>query len=221
MILLFKHKMKYFLILCCLIQGRLIFSESILGNHSAYLDICLNASQSNIFFNNFRSLNDYKGTVECGSEKSDIFYDFLLKNASADTKSHFAEFETLDIIGNPDKKNYQELKNISATTLRYIIFTDHMQKLFNLNNTAHIVEIGAGFGGQCFVLSKLEAFNSYTIYDLPVVQELIKKVISKLGISGVSCMPINNISMKMIHNCSLILQWTPEMMLQTLPMQKC
>jgi putative sugar O-methyltransferase len=149
--------------------------------------------QSDFIFNNFRSLNDYKGTVECGSEKSDILYEFLLQNASLSTKKHFKDFQTLDTVGSPDKKNYSELKNISATTLRYIIFADHIQKLFNLNNAAHIVEIGGGFGGQCFVLSKLNTFNSYTIYDLPIVQKLIKKVVSKLGVSGVVCMPIDTI----------------------------
>ena len=192
MVQFFKNNIKL-LCIAYLFPSNMIFAESILGNHRVYLDICLKASQNPIFFDNFRSLNDYKGTVECGGEKSDILYDFLLKNASADTKNHLIEFEALDTVGNPDKKNYQELKNISATTLRYIVFADHMQELFNLNNTAHIVEIGAGFGGQCFVLSKLNAFSSYTIYDLPVVQELIKKVVSKLGISGVVCAPINNI----------------------------
>ena len=133
--------------------------------------------QSDFIFNNFRSLNDYKGTVLCGSEKSDILYEFLLQNASLSTKKHFKDFQTLDTVGSPDKKNYSELKNISATTLRYIIFSNHILKLFNLNNSSHIVEIGGGFGGQAVLTNKLSQLSGYTIYDLPSVTELQRKFV--------------------------------------------
>ena len=53
-----------------------------------------------------------------------------------------------------------------------------------------MAEIGAGFGGQCYILSQIIPFARYWIYDLPETERLIEKVVSTLSIPNVECLPV-------------------------------
>lgn len=104
--------------------------------------------------------------------------------------SRFSEFRQLDTIGSPILQNFPQISGISGTTLRYVVVADHICKLFDLPKNYLVVEIGAGFGGQCFILSKMSPFSSYIIYDLPEVEILIEKVLKNLSVQNVQCLPI-------------------------------
>lgn len=159
--------------------------ESITGNDSDYLEVCEQAANEQWYFENFRSLYDYTQVleIECGS----AFADFLEKNASKEVLEKLYEFEKLDKIGNPlTRKSYQGLGNFSGATLRYIVVAQQIKKLFSLPSNAKIVEIGAGFGGQCYILSHLQSFSDYYIIDLPEVEPLIKRVMDTLKVENVT-----------------------------------
>jgi hypothetical protein len=72
--------------------------------------------------------------------------------------------------------------------LRYVLVADHISRLFNLPQNYTIAEIGAGFGGQAYILSRLLPFSQYYIYDLPEVEMLIGKMMSTLSVSNVTCL---------------------------------
>lgn len=159
--------------------------ESITGNDVDYLEVCQEAANEQWYFENFRSLHDYTQVIEigCGS----AFADFLKTNASKEVLKKLSEFEKLDQIGNPLTRHYyQGLGNFSGATLRYIVIADQIKELFSLPENAKIVEIGAGFGGQCYILSHLQPFRDYYIIDLPEVEPLIKKVINILQVKNVT-----------------------------------
>lgn len=159
--------------------------ESITGNDVDYLEVCQDAASEQWYFDNFRSLHDYTQIIEinCGN----AFADFLKKNASKEVLKKLNEFEKLDKIGNPlTRQNYEGLGNFSGATLRYIVIANQIKQLFSLPKNAKIVEIGAGFGGQCYVLSHLQSFSDYYIVDLPEVEPLIKKVINTLDVKNVT-----------------------------------
>ena len=159
--------------------------KSITGKNADYLEVCQEAVSEEWYFENFRSLHDYTQVIEinCGS----AFADFLKTKASKEVREKFSEFEKLDEIGSPLTRQYYEgLGNFSGATLRYIVIADQIKELFSLSDNAKIVEIGAGFGGQCYVLSRLQPFLEYYIIDLPEVEPLIKKVINTLQVKNVS-----------------------------------
>lgn len=159
--------------------------NSITGNDADYLEVCQEAVSDEWYFENFRSLHDYTQVIEinCGS----AFADFLKTKASKEVREKFSEFEKLDEIGSPlTRQCYEGLGNFSGATLRYIVIADHIKELFSLCENAKIVEIGAGFGGQCYILSRLQPFLDYYIIDLPEVEPLIKKVINTLQVKNVS-----------------------------------
>ena len=159
--------------------------KSITADDVDYLEVCQDAASEQWYFENFRSLYDYSQIIEinCGN----AFADFLKKNASKEVRKKLCEFEKLDEIGNPlTRQYYQDLGNFSGATLRYIVIADQIKQLFTLPKNATIVEIGAGFGGQCYILSHLQSFSDYYIIDLPQVEPLIKKVINTLEVKNVT-----------------------------------
>lgn len=159
--------------------------ESITGNDSDYLEVCEQAATEQWYFDHFRSLYDYTQVTEIGC--GDLFADFLKNNASQEIFIKMHEFEKLDRIGNPlTLQHYEGLGNFSGATLRYITIADQIKKLFLLPNDAKIVELGAGFGGQCYILSHLQSFSDYYILDLPEVEPLIEKMINILQIKNVT-----------------------------------
>lgn len=114
------------------------------------------------------------------------FYDYLVATRKTIEKA-LAGCEKLDTIGSPTVKEYPSLGTFSATTLRYIAHADKICKFFQLPQKMKVAEIGAGFGGQCYILSQFKPFETYYIYDLPEVQNLIKRVMQELSVKGVVC----------------------------------
>jgi len=165
--------------------------ESILGIDRTYRESCIRAVNDPMYFNNFRSNNDYSHALEL--EATQEFADYLTVNASEETKNKLTHFERLDQIGNPRTKFFLNAGKFSGTTLRYILVADQIKKLFTLPENPKVVEIGAGFGGQCYILSNLISFSKYYIYDLPEVEALIDKVMNVLGVNDVITLPIDEI----------------------------
>ncbi len=183
--------MKQFWFAICLICScfQLQAMESITGSDSSYLNICEKAVSDPNYFNHFRSLPEYSHVLEIFNGHR--FAEKIL-NTGADLISQLEEFRKLDMIGAPALYLYPGLGPFSATTLRYIVIADHIGHLFDLPQDAKIVEIGGGFGGQCYIFSTLQGFSQYFIYDLPQVNLLIEKSLSTLFVRGVSCLDANS-----------------------------
>ena len=156
--------------------------ESILGSDSPYLEMCKKASKNSFYFHFFRSFPEYAHALELTI--GEPFAQYIVESAP-DLFSRIEEFRELDSLGNPAVRDYPAVGSFSATTLRYIVIADHIRQLFELPEHPKIVEVGAGFGGQCFVLSKLYDWEKYYIYDLPEVSQLIGKVMDHFSIENV------------------------------------
>lgn len=98
----------------------------------------------------------------------------------------FSQFEKIDQIGGPTKVEYPGIGMFSEATLRYIYIADRLSKIFDLPKASSIVEIGGGFGDQCYLLSKILPGSQYLVYDLPEVNGLINKVFDQLGVANAS-----------------------------------
>ena len=147
--------------------------DIITGRDTAYLNICSKAAEDPHYFKNFRSMPEYFHALEISN--GSVFADYLLSHASDEIINKLFFFGNLERYGNPKTTFYPKLGNFSATTLRYITIADEISKLFRLPENPKLVEVGAGFGGQCYVLSQLYQWSKYYIYDLPEPSALIKK----------------------------------------------
>jgi hypothetical protein len=121
--------------------------------------------------------------VELGAEYAfyiEAYYPHLLK--------HMHKFITNDNVGNPIKYNYSVLgKPISSVTVRYIKILGDLLELFGDLKEMDIVEIGAGYGGQCKIIHDYCKPKSYTIIDLHEANKLSEKYLRHFGIKDVKC----------------------------------
>lgn len=188
------------------LQCELIPQKSTTGSSIPYREICIRAALEDDTFNHFRSIEAYFNAVECG--QAGEFAAYLRKNASPKTLSLIPKFRHLDSYGNPVKNMIQGLGLFSGTTLRYILIADHIAKLFTLPKDYTAVEIGAGFGGQAYILNTLMPCSHYFIYDLPEVEMLINRMMSTLSVNHVFCLnshaelPVDSIDL-LISNYAL------------------
>jgi hypothetical protein len=136
-------------------------------------------------FKRFRRIYDYREILEHVNYKQGRVY---LNQA---LKSNFASDYNLismkknDLIGKPRKLYYSELGFVSPTTLRYVATALDIMDKMSTNYFPKIIEIGGGYGGQAVVLNTMKVFDSYSIYDLPNVQDLIWRYSSSLGCESI------------------------------------
>lgn len=90
------------------------------------------------------------------------------------------------------------------TKVRYSYTHWLIRKLIGKIDGMGIVEIGAGYGGQCEVINEelLFDFKSYIIYDLKEVVELQKKYLHSRNIY-----PQFRSEIKSIQHCDFLLAW--------------
>lgn len=150
--------------------------------------------------------------------KSDINYTYMLEHVNKNQgfmylnliKENFKNFyenniteiinmcKINDTYGQTIKVSFDDNLICSPTNLRYIYFSlliINDLKKYNIQNP-DIIEIGGGYGGLCFILSKIAelcniTINSYVIFDLIEASLLQKKYLDALKIKNVSFYQIN------------------------------
>ena len=153
--------------------------------YAEYVEQCKRAVEDEEAFENFKQNSSYNQILEHVSESLGQDYlkkitkecDYLIK--------YFEKFKENDLIGNPRRYEYGRFGLVSPSTLRYIHVAGQLMERFGNFRSMHIIEIGAGYGGQCKILSDISPCASYTIVDLPEVNALCKKYLSRLGIENV------------------------------------
>ncbi len=161
------------------------FADSV-AEKTKYPNFCLKASKHNYIFKNFKSDPRFKLFMENISQKAGKAYFFYIHDHYRHLFELFEAFKKNDELGNPTKYEYENFgQTISPTTLRYIKTAGDLLATFGDLNKKHIVEIGGGYGGQCYILSTLCDFASYTIIDLPECNALTKRYLAKLGVKNV------------------------------------
>lgn len=157
---------------------------------NTYPEFCKLAASNNTVFQNFRKNTNYEPIVEtCWNKDSGMFfvnelnkqYPHLLYNLKPILKQICIE----DKVGDPISFDFPEIGVISPTTLRYIKIAADLEREFGDLSKFNIGEIGAGFGGQCKIINNISGFKSYTIFDLPEINQLINKYLSSFSIKNI------------------------------------
>ena len=125
-------------------------------------------------FKNFKRNTKYRLILEHTNYEFGKKYLEIIRKENPDFLSKIEKFKINDLIGNPIKFNYNEIKKISPSTIRYIKVASDIKKIFG-NISGNFAEIGAGYGGQYLILDKIFDINSYNIFDLNDVNKLIEK----------------------------------------------
>lgn len=107
------------------------------------------------------------------------------------------QFRANDSIGDPFVHDFGEpLGRWSPSTLRYAKIVGDLVTMFHRLDGFDIAEIGAGYGGQCLLLSKLVAWRSYTIFDLAPVQKLQRRYLAEFDVRNVAFESVDTLKRK-------------------------
>jgi hypothetical protein len=113
-------------------------------------------------------------------------YAALIRKQYPELAARAADFAVNDLIGGSIDRVETNGAALSPTTLRYVKVAGDLLAM-GVDAAESIVEIGAGYGGQCLILDVLRPGSKplYVIYDLPEAGELQKKYTEAHGIDYV------------------------------------
>src|SRR3989339_107290 len=156
------------------------------AKYKAYTELCKLAGRDYFALQTFRKKQIYRAMVEglnypAGKVLAQEIiqrYPHLLRYCS--------QICLDDQFGAPLSYDFSSIGRISPSVLRYIKVVGDLQREFGDLNNLNIVEIGAGFGGQCKVIHDICGFASYTMIDLPEVAALIKVYLEQFALKNIA-----------------------------------
>ncbi|MFD2262458.1 hypothetical protein ACFSM5_06120 [Lacibacterium aquatile] len=95
---------------------------------------------------------------------------------------------------------------LSAATARYFKYLADLLYLFKSLAGFDIIEVGGAYGGfSSLVMNTKQAPRSYTIFDLPEVNQLAARYHDRLGVTGVTYKTSNDIAAVEAVSCDLFI----------------
>jgi hypothetical protein len=163
-----------------------------ISDEESYTAICSAAAARDDVFRSFKREPAYRRVLEHVTPDQGLEYLRELVRCYPFLEQRLDEFRVNDALGAPLAHDYgPPIGTWSPTTLRYAKVAGDLVTMFGPLEGADIVEIGAGYGGQCLVLSRLVRWRSYTIYDLPAAQALQRRYLAAFGVPAVSFEPFD------------------------------
>lgn len=128
-----------------------------------------------ITWDNFRGLMDYQNIIIGGdNERAEKYYELHQQILEA----NIDKIKECDKVGEPPITK----TGFSTYTLRCLHTYLDLKKYFGNWDDKKIIEIGSGHGGLCHLISNMEpTFQSYTLVDLPIVNQLAEKYLNEFS----------------------------------------
>lgn len=146
---------------------------------SNYIQAVTSIIENTDEFNHFRRKSAYREILEHVDFKLGRRYLNSILNIQNDLREplNWGNLAQNDEVGHPVRYRFPSAGKVSPTTLRYVNVALQVKKLFGVDPHT-FVEIGAGYGGQARIFNEFFEIESYTIFDLPEVNNLIEKYLS-------------------------------------------
>ena len=169
---------------------RLVTGDSTsVTDDDGYRAFCDIAAGDPYAFSAFRRHEIVVGVLEHVSQAEGLESIEAALNQCPQYEGMLEEFRRNDSIGGPVLQRFEGIGDWSPTTLRYIKILSDLESLFGDLAGMHIVEIGAGYGGQCRIIHARFTPGSYTILDLPEPGRLAGRYLTAVGVGQVSINP--------------------------------
>ena len=152
-----------------------------ISDYDSYRQICLDASQNDEVFNNFKRNPTYTTILEHAStQQGEGYLQYILKSDL--DLSYIDKFKENDSQGNASLNKYKEpFGLISPSTLRYIKVLTELKNLFGSLDDFSICEIGVGYGGQSKIIMDYFKIKEYNFVDLPEPLKLTERYLNKFN----------------------------------------
>ena len=161
-------------------QGRTSASDQKL-----YTELCARAAQDPATFASFKAHPDYTEVLEHVTCSQGQEYLRIALQQTPALEAHLSRFRKNDTVGSPGTCDYGGHGTFSPTTLRYIKVLSDLITMFGPLDGLNIIEIGGGYGGQCFITASMFRLASYTIVDLAPCLRLQGTYLTQLDVQNV------------------------------------
>lgn len=151
------------------------------SDNQRYNHFCEKAATDEVVFSTFRQNEVYQEILEHFSYEQGLTYLNQLKKYAPSLLEKIELFKTNDDFGGADIYHYDVIGHISPSTLHYIRQLAYLENCFGNLDGLHLVEIGGGYGGLAKLVMDAFDIASYTIFDLPEVNQLTAKYLGKFG----------------------------------------
>jgi hypothetical protein len=158
-------------------------------DHVDYTSFCALAAANAAAFASFKREPVYREVLEHVTCAQGAAYLERVLEQSPELVPLFDRFRENDRLGSPHTCAYGEHGRFSPTTLRYVKVLSDLLLLFGPLDGLRIVEVGGGYGGQCFVIRSAAEPASYTLVDLDESRALQETYLARLGVHGVRFLP--------------------------------
>lgn len=160
------------------------------GKSDMYKNACISLSQDLTSFKRNPVYNCFIGNDMRDEKTATAFYYYIKeKYPFLLEEKLFSKFQQNDFIGNPNLYSI-EGKIISPGTLRFMKVLGDI--FLAVNDISSIVEIGSGYGGQCFIFKQFDSNIEYTLLDISESLQISKKYLSENNCEAIY-MDTNNI----------------------------
>jgi putative sugar O-methyltransferase len=164
---------------------RLRGEQTSASDTSAYTDFCARAARDEETFATFKRAPVYTTVLEhVTCEQGAAYLEHALRQ-SPDFEAWFDRFRENDTLGAPRTCDYGPYGRFSPTTLRYINVLSDLRELFGDLGGLRVLEIGGGYGGQCFIASAMFPLGSWTIVDLGPCRALQRVYLDRMSVPNV------------------------------------
>jgi hypothetical protein len=140
------------------VKNQLKHRKSISDNVT-YPMFCLDASDNDDIFYNFRNNDIYKNILEHVEFQVAIkYFDLIKSKYNLSEVEIFDKVKILNTVGKPELiKISPAIPELSATGLRYLYTGLEIKEFIHSNNlnSHNIIELGCGYGGQSLILDQL------------------------------------------------------------------
>ena len=154
---------------------------------------CARAAVDPLTFATFKRSDEMRAVVEGLTYDDGARYLAALLEELPAAAVLFDRFRDNDRLGAPETHDYGPYGRFSPTTVRYArVFGDLVARFGSLDGL-RIIEIGGGYGGQCFVVNAGATPASYALVDLDPVLALQERYLSALGVPNVSFVPARDL----------------------------
>ncbi len=151
-----------------------------------FSEICSRAAQDEETFNSFKTDPFFTLICERRSFDEGALSLIAIEREWPEFAQHCEQFRENDQLGAPRVYDYGKWGVFSPTTLSYVEMAVRAQRELGDLSGKKILQVGAGYGGLCKILSDLHVFQSYTIVDFQPQIDLARSYLNRLGISGVT-----------------------------------
>jgi len=155
-------------------------SESDAGTYPGFAAAAVNDYS---VFENFRRNPTYNAILEHVSYDQGQKYLEIVRTQSPDLYQQLDRFRINDLVGNPYLFDFDQVSQIGTTTLRYLKVLSDIKNQFG-TEFGQIIEIGAGYGGQCLICDQVLNFTQYVMFDLPPVLRLISRYLESHNLNN-------------------------------------